>query len=30
VTTPAQFGRIIAGDVALWSRIVRDTGATVD
>lgn len=30
VTTPAQFGRIIASDVALWSRIVRDTGATVD
>ncbi|MCE2946933.1 MAG: Bug family tripartite tricarboxylate transporter substrate binding protein [bacterium] len=30
VTTPAQFGRIIAADVALWSRIVRETGATVD
>jgi tripartite-type tricarboxylate transporter receptor subunit TctC len=30
VTTPAQFARIIAADVALWSRIVRETGATVD
>ncbi|MFN9122981.1 MAG: tripartite tricarboxylate transporter substrate binding protein [bacterium] len=30
VTTPAQFGAIIAADVSLWSRIVRETGATVD
>ena len=30
VTTPAQFAKIIASDVALWSRIVRETGATVD
>ena len=29
-TTPAQFAAIIAADVALWSRIVRETGATVD
>ena len=30
VTTPAQFGAIIAADVSLWGRIVRETGATVD
>ncbi|MBC7782029.1 MAG: tripartite tricarboxylate transporter substrate binding protein [Proteobacteria bacterium] len=30
VTTPEQFAKIIANDVALWSRIVRETGATVD
>jgi tripartite-type tricarboxylate transporter receptor subunit TctC len=30
VTTPEQFAKIIAADVALWGRIVRETGATVD
>ncbi len=30
VTTPEQFAKIIARDVALWARIVKETGATVD
>jgi len=30
ITTPEQFAKIIAADVARWGQIVRQTGATVD
>jgi tripartite-type tricarboxylate transporter receptor subunit TctC len=30
ITTSEQFAKIIARDVALWARIVKETGATVD